>query len=35
MKRDMRVYVEDILESATRIEEYTGTITKDEFFRNT
>lgn len=35
MKRDLRVYVEDIPESAARIEEYTKTMTKDEFLRNT
>jgi uncharacterized protein with HEPN domain len=35
MKRDIRVYIEDILECITRIEEYTKTITKDDFCRNT
>lgn len=34
MKRDMRVYVEDILESATKIEEYTKAISRDGFFNN-
>jgi uncharacterized protein with HEPN domain len=34
VKRDL-VYVEDIPESAARIEEYTKTMTKDEFLRNT
>ncbi|MDI6883696.1 MAG: DUF86 domain-containing protein [Hadesarchaea archaeon] len=34
MKRDMRVYVEDILESTTKIEEYTRVIAKDDFFKN-
>ena len=32
--RDGRVYVEDILESISKIEEYTKAISK-EFFRNT
>jgi len=35
MKRDMRVYVEDILECITKIEEYTKDITEDDFFKNT
>ena len=30
----MRVYVEDILESTTKIEEYTRVITKDDFLKN-
>ena len=34
MKRDIRVYIEDILECIARIEEYTKTITKDDFCRN-
>ena len=34
MKRDMRVYVEDILECITKIEEYTKDIAKDDFFKN-
>jgi len=33
--RDGRVYVEDILESISKIEEYTKAISKEEFFRNT
>ena len=35
MKRDMRVYIEDILECAAKIEEYTKEITDDEFYENT
>ncbi len=35
MKRDMRVYIADILESITKIEEYTKAITEDDFYRNT
>ncbi len=34
MKRDFRVYLDDILESITRIEEYTKGISKDEFLNN-
>ncbi len=35
MKRDMGVYIEDILESISKIEEYTKAISKDDFSRNT
>jgi len=35
MKRDIRVYIEDILESIAKIELYTKTITKDDFLENT
>lgn len=35
MKRDIRVYIEDILESIERIEEYTESITEDDFYINT
>ena len=35
MKRDMRVYIEDILESIVKIEEYTKVTTKDDFLENT
>ena len=35
MKRDMRVYIEDILECVAKIEEYTKEITEDDFFENT
>lgn len=35
MKRDMRVYIEDILECIGKIEEYTREIDKGEFFRKT
>ena len=31
MKRDIRVYIQDILESIDRIEEYTSTLTEDAF----
>ncbi len=32
MKRDIRVFIDDILESIDKIREYTGSITKDDFF---
>ncbi len=35
MKRDMQVYIEDILECIRKIEEYTGKITEDDFYKNT
>lgn len=35
MKRDRRLYVEDILESIAKIEEYTKGMVEDDFFRNT
>jgi len=35
MKRDIRVYVEDILESIEKIVEYTEPITEDDFYKNT
>lgn len=34
MKRDARVYIEDILESITKIEEYTKELKNDEEFYN-
>ena len=34
MKRDMRVYIEDVLESIAKIEEYTKAIGKDDFCEN-
>ena len=34
MKRDMKVYIEDILESISKIEEYTKAIAKDDFSKN-
>lgn len=34
MKRDVGVYLEDILESIDRIEEYTKDISEDEFYSN-
>jgi len=35
MKRDIRVYVEDILESIEKIEEYTKPISEEDFYKNT
>ncbi len=35
MKRDVRVYIEDILESITKIEEYTKEISEEDFYGNT
>jgi len=35
VKRDMRLYVEDILESIAKIEEYTKGMTEDDFYENT
>ncbi len=35
MKRDMQVYIEDILECIARIEEYTKEITDNDFYDNT
>ena len=35
MKRDIRVYIEDILESIEKIELYTKTISKNDFLENT
>ncbi len=35
MKRDVRVFVEDILESVAKIEEYTEEATDDDFYENT
>ncbi|MBU1706294.1 DUF86 domain-containing protein [bacterium] len=34
MKRDLRVYIEDIFESIERIEEYIKEISEDDFLRN-
>ncbi|GAI56485.1 unnamed protein product [marine sediment metagenome] len=34
MKRDMRLYVQDILESIEAIEEYMQTLTEEEFYEN-
>ncbi len=34
MNRDVRVYIEDVLESISAIEEYTQTITEEEFYVN-
>ena len=35
MKRDARLYIEDILECIEKIEEYTNPISEDEFYKNT
>lgn len=35
MKRDVRVYVEDVLESIARVEEYTKEIGADDFYGDT
>ncbi len=35
MKRDVRLYIEDILESIFRIEEYTQGMTEDDFYEST
>lgn len=35
MKKDTRVYIDDILESIMKIEEYVNPISEDEFYRNT
>ncbi len=35
MKRDMKVYIEDILECIEKIEEYTKGIAEDDFYENT
>ena len=34
MKREIRVYIEDIWESIIKIEEYTKSISKDDFCKN-
>lgn len=34
MKRDIRVYIEDIFESINKIEGYTKNITKNNFYKN-
>lgn len=34
MKRDFRVYLDDVLESITRIKEYTESIDEEEFLKN-
>jgi uncharacterized protein with HEPN domain len=35
MKRNVRVYIEDILESIDIIEEYMKSVSEDEFYQNT
>ncbi len=35
MTRDIRVYIEDILDSITKIEQYTQTINEEDFLTNT
>jgi len=34
LKRDIRAYLEDVLESIEMIEEYTGNLTEDDFYEN-
>jgi len=34
MKRDLRVYLQDIWESILAVEEYSKEVAKDEFFHN-
>ena len=35
MKRDVRVYIEDISECVEKVEEYTKGVAEDDFYRNT
>jgi uncharacterized protein with HEPN domain len=35
MKRDLRVYIDDIVQSVAKIEEYTKNISEDHFHENT
>ncbi len=35
MTRDMRLYIEDILDSITKIQQYTQTIDEQDFLDNT
>ena len=35
MTRDIRVYIEDILDSITKIEQYTQTVNEQDFLTNT
>jgi uncharacterized protein with HEPN domain len=35
MKRDVSLYIEDIIECIAKIEEYTDSITEDDFYDNT
>jgi len=35
MKRDVRLYIEDIIDCIAKIEEYTDSITEDDFHDNT
>jgi len=34
VKRDIRVYIEDILESIEKIKEYTKPISEENFYKN-
>lgn len=34
MKRNIKLYLQDIFESILAIEEYTGSLTEDEFYKN-
>lgn len=35
MRKDAKVYIEDMLEGILKIEEYTSGVTEDEFYKNT
>ena len=35
MKKDIRVYIEDSLESIEKVEEYTKSISEEDFYKNT
>ena len=35
MTRDIRVYIEDILDNITKIEQYTQTVNEQDFLTNT
>ena len=35
MKKDIRVYIEDSLESIEKVEEYTKSISGEDFYKNT
>ncbi len=35
MRRDIGVYIQDIVESISKIEDYTGGVSEDDFYENT
>jgi len=35
LRKDAKVYIEDMLEGILKIEEYTSDVTEDEFYKNT